>query len=887
MSHRHLLFLVPFIALACRTSPKADGDTAGLAGTDTEDADGDGSPAGTDCDDTNAAVGPDVAEVCNGIDDNCNGEVDEGVLIDFYDDGDGDGFGAGEATAACAPPEGHVVNAEDCDDDNPAVYPDAEELCDGIDNNCDGNTDDGTTLTLFADVDGDGYGDPLAPSESCEEGPGLVADSTDCDDMDPAIHPGADEVCNERDDDCDTDVDEDVTRTFYVDADSDGWGDAGATTDACEVPDGYAPAPGDCDDGVAAVNPDATELCNSIDDNCDGHIDEASAADAATWFADTDTDGFGDSTNTTTACTQPSGHTADNTDCDDAVAAVNPDATEVCNGVDDDCDGDTDDGDTSVDLSTATDWSADGDGDGYGDASTTTRSCTSPTGHVADNTDCDDLDPAINPGASEICNTLDDDCDGDIDDDDASLDTSTASTWYADTDGDGHGDLAVTALTCVAPAGYGTDSTDCDDTDALTSPSAHELWDAEDNDCDGSIDEELYKGSGIDGALSVSTDTELGTDAVAFDVTSISGNTVVVSSTATGLAPGDEVVLINLQGTDGAHAGVGAYEHGSVDTVSGATVTLRQSVAQTYGESSNSDLSGQIIVLQRVPHYTDVTVATTGTLSSPSWADGGTGIVAFRATGTVDFAAGGSIVADSLGYAGGATGTSNNCDAFQGESYAGLGSGDGDGVCTAYNEYYGHWAANYGGGGAHITGAGGAHASGATDGDSWTGGGATPPYAGVAYGAADLSTLFFGSGGGGVWNGGTDSPGEDPGPGGSGGGIVLIGAANLNAAGIDAVTSRGGTTTHWSWGTWTYGAGGGAGGTVWLIADALTLATGAISAEGGFGEATHIRLGGDGGDGRVRVDCTTCNGATQGSSAATTALEAASVPDPGYSTTPS
>ena len=177
-------------------------------------------------------------------------------------------------------------------------------------------------------------------------------------------------------------------------------------------------------------------------------------------------------------------------------------------------------------------------------------------------------------------------------------------------------------------------------------------------------------------------------------------------------------------------------------------------------------------------------------------------------------------------------------------------------------------------------------AGGATDGDSWTGGSATPPYAGSTYGDATLATMFYGSGGGGVWNGGTDTPGENPGPGGDGGGIILIGADTITAAGAEAITSFGGTTIHWASGTWTYGAGGGAGGTIWLQADTLTLGSGAVDASGGFGEATHIRHGGDGGEGRVRIDCVTCNGSAWGTASADAALDDMAEPDPGYTEQP-
>jgi hypothetical protein len=135
--------------------------------------------------------------------------------------------------------------------------------------------------------------------------------------------------------------------------------------------------------------------------------------DAATWYADADADGYGNASVSTRACTVPTGYVASSTDCDDTSAAVHPGATETCNGYDDDCDGLVDDDDSGV-TGTST-WYQDYDLDGYGDASVTTAACDEPSGYTDDDTDCDDGDPAINPGASEACNGLDDDCDGSYD----------------------------------------------------------------------------------------------------------------------------------------------------------------------------------------------------------------------------------------------------------------------------------------------------------------------------------------------------------------------------------------------------------------------------------------------------------------------------------------
>ena len=405
----------------------------------------------------------------------------------------------------------------------------------------------------------------------------------------------------------------------------------------------------------------------------------------------------------------------------------------------------------------------------------------------------------------------------------------------------------------------------------------------------------MHSGTGADGPLSVSGTFDLSVDStgsrtvadgIAYVVAAIAGADVTVAGPPDGLAPGDEILLINLHGSDAAHQAVGTWEFGTVEVVAGDVVSLLLPLTGVFGEVHNGDLSDQAIVLQRVPHYTDVTVAASAELTSAPWDGALGGVVAFRASGAVLVEAGGVISADALGYLGGDTGSAYNCDAFQGESYAGQGEGEGDGLCSGYNESTGQWNPNYGGGGAHITGAGGNHGGGAQDGDSWTGGGATPPMAGLVYGEADLSSMYFGSGGGGVWHGGSDQPAESPGPGGNGGGILYIGTATIQVDGLLGLTATGASTSHWAWGSWTYGAGGGAGGTIWLIADATVLAATGVHALGGLGEQTHTRLGGNGGWGRVRIDCSSCNGFDQGTPEATTVLEAVSAPDPGWSDWP-
>ncbi len=478
----------------------------GAAGNATwyEDADGDGfgddtvtqescqPPTGYvaapgDCDDAESTTFPGAVEYCDGDDNNCNGTIDEDGAADaptWYADADADGFGGATLqTVACTQPTGFVDNPDDCNDIQSTVHPDADELCDSLDNDCDGLVDEQATdqSTWYLDADADGFGDASSSLSACEQPSGYVDNDEDCNDVNAWIRPTSLELCNGVDDDCDGDIDVDPVNpnTFYIDADGDGHGEASTTIDVCDVPAGYAETYDDCDDTNSGVYPDATELCDGIDNDCDGTIDEAGASNAQTWYADDDGDGFGNPYDTQGSCTQPAGYVADDTDCDDGDAAVNPDADEVCNDADDDCDGTIDE-----DATDASTWFADADGDAYGDATDTLQACDPPLGYVVDATDCDDGLASVNPGRVEICDGLDNDCDGDADG--GALD---ASTWYADADGDGHGDATTTQDACDRPVGHVAGDDDCDDASAAVFPGATEVCDGIDNDCDGTVDD--------------------------------------------------------------------------------------------------------------------------------------------------------------------------------------------------------------------------------------------------------------------------------------------------------------------------------------------------------------------------------------------------------------
>ncbi|MGB0639495.1 MAG: putative metal-binding motif-containing protein [Myxococcota bacterium] len=452
----------------------------------------------TDCDDSDSAVNPGATEICDGIDNDCDGSVDPSDSSDsssWYADMDGDGYGDLSAIAvSCDAPTGYVSDGTDCDDGDGAVNPSATEVCDGIDNDCDGfvdPSDSADATTWYEDWDGDGYGDPsdafTTTACSLPDGYTSVDLATDCNDIDSSINPAATEVCDGIDNDCDGFVDPPESAdsaTWYADVDGDGYGDGSSMAVACYADIGWVSDATDCDDSAAAVNPSATEVCDGIDNDCDGFVDPSDSADATTWYEDWDADGYGDPSlwYTTTACSLPDGYTSVDmaTDCDDVDASINPDAIEVCDGVDNDCDGETDPSDSTDALT----WYADADGDGYGDEDSTALACDISDGWVADNTDCDDEDAAVNPAAIEVCDGLDNDCDGELDPSDA----TDASAWYADTDGDGYGDITETVMSCVSSDGWVADSTDCDDVDPDVNPGATEVCDGVDNDCDGVVD---------------------------------------------------------------------------------------------------------------------------------------------------------------------------------------------------------------------------------------------------------------------------------------------------------------------------------------------------------------------------------------------------------------
>lgn len=376
----------------------------------------------TDCDDAQGLVYPGAPELCNGLDDNCNDEMDERTCTEL--DQDQDGF---------------TSVSGDCDDRNADRHPGAPELCNQQDDDCDSAIDEGLAQTIyFRDADQDGYGNEIDPRTTCEAAPrGYVDQATDCDDGNDTIHPTHSEDCDGLDNNCDGSIDEEASCSG-LDNDGD-----------------KAAAPADCDDFNDQRYPGAVEVCNGQDDDCDGTVDE----DFSGQCVDDDGDSW----------TEKDG------DCDDTRAGVHP---------------------LYIDGYVGTPYTYDDDGDGYGDDDDPygglAAGCALPRGAIwldLSALDCDDAMGSVNPGKSEVCDELDNNCDGMVDEgliQNTPVDgQGVIQKLYPDQDGDGFGD-PVFSTGCV-PEGGVDNAYDCDDSDSSVYPGAADtLGDGVDKSCDGS-----------------------------------------------------------------------------------------------------------------------------------------------------------------------------------------------------------------------------------------------------------------------------------------------------------------------------------------------------------------------------------------------------------------
>ena len=162
-----------------------------------------------DCNDTNNGINPGISEVCDGVDNNCNGTIDENLALNtYYADSDGDGYGnPGSSIQTCSAtlPTGYSSNNLDCNDANNGINPGISEVCDGVDNNCNGTIDENLTLnTYYADSDGDGYGNPVSSIQNCGHISGYVDNKDDCDDLNSLVYPFVNDIPgNAIDENCD------------------------------------------------------------------------------------------------------------------------------------------------------------------------------------------------------------------------------------------------------------------------------------------------------------------------------------------------------------------------------------------------------------------------------------------------------------------------------------------------------------------------------------------------------------------------------------------------------------------------------------------------------------------------------------------------------------
>lgn len=244
----------------------------------------------------------------------------------WYRDRDGDNFGApNEGRRAHVRPEGFALLNTDCDDGDPDIHPWTREKPDGVDNNCNGKVDERTrNARFYLDHDGDGYGDPAISREGKKKPRGYVRNNFDCDDSNAAINPGMEEEPDSVDNDCDGKIDNLESR-LYRDVDGDGFGGSDWFIDTTEAVSGYVEQTGDCDDSNDRVHPGASETLDSVDNNCDGEVDEGFRT--RNYYRDVDGDGFGDRADVVQATEAPEGYVRNPSD--NCPSVYNPSQADV------------------------------------------------------------------------------------------------------------------------------------------------------------------------------------------------------------------------------------------------------------------------------------------------------------------------------------------------------------------------------------------------------------------------------------------------------------------------------------------------------------------------------------------------------------------------------
>jgi hypothetical protein len=424
----------------------------------------------SDCDDDGACADPCKGGCSTSCDCRrclCPEECDE---YTSYRDADGDGFGTPVTTRnECYTPAGYVLNNRDCNDANVNINPNAAEICDGIDNNCDGQIDkirssDGVfaamTQACYTGPSGtNGVGICVGGIQTCTSGSwgtcvGQVLPTT--------------EICDGKDNDCDGPIDEGVKTVYYLDSDGDGYGISTSIQRACAKPSGYSTNALDCNDNNANIKPGAIELCDGLDNDCDGTIDRDNQGDLlvqSCYSGSPGTIGVGICVGGEQTCASGT--------WGQCVGEIIP-QPEICDSIDNNCNNLVDDGLPSIK------YYKDYDGDGYGFYSTYIYNCSQPQGYSLNNLDCDDMDATMNPGAAERCgDKKDNDCDS-FADEGCMCDPGAAIKCPVQT-----GVCLGSQVICTQ---LGT-IPECTYTSIPGYQSNENLCDSKDNDCDGLTDE--------------------------------------------------------------------------------------------------------------------------------------------------------------------------------------------------------------------------------------------------------------------------------------------------------------------------------------------------------------------------------------------------------------